>query len=83
MPRAAKERPHCSTLFSKGKYGSSFFVTSPAIANPVFHGCSALAPLSASSRLRASSISGRVPASKVSRISKSAALPKPSACVTL
>ena len=50
---------------------------------PVFHGSSADAPLSAASCSRAATISGRVPCSRVSRIWKRAALPKPSACVTL
>ena len=50
---------------------------------PVFHGSSAAAPCSLPRRSRAVARSGRVPTSRVSRISKSAALPKPSACVTL
>mmetsp|Transcript_32910 Transcript_32910/g.83851 ORF Transcript_32910/g.83851 Transcript_32910/m.83851 type:complete len:201 (-) Transcript_32910:630-1232(-) len=83
IPSAAKERPHCSTERSKGKYGSRRLVTSPAIRKPVFHGSSADAPLSAASFSRAATISGRVPCSRVSRIWKRAALPKPSACVTL
>ena len=83
MPSAAKLRPHASTAFSNGKYGSSAWVDAPASAKPVFHGRSALSPCSAASRARAACMSGRVCASSASSISNSRALPKPSACVHL
>eukprot|EP00965_Chrysotila_dentata_P247883 6208020-Pleurochrysis_carterae.AAC.1 len=83
MPSAANERPHCSTERSKGKYGSSFLVTSPATIKEVFHGCSTASPILSLSSARVFAKMSRVPTSRVSRILKSASFPKPSACVTL
>ena len=61
IPIPAKDRPHRSTAASKGKNGSSFAVTSPDVAWPMFHGSSASAPWAVASFARASSISPRVP----------------------